>query len=77
MVTIFMISAKMATLGLVTIMMCLFKSHEVIIFVHDVTNRILSRNLFYVVDLVIEEWSWFKVSLRGDLGSSFIIWDWH
>ena len=47
MVTIWMMSAKMATLCLVK------KGYNVIIFVHDVTNKILSSISNYIADLVM------------------------
>ena len=45
-VTIVMMSVKMATLSLLKINLFWNKFYEVIIYVHDVTNKILSR---YVV----------------------------
>ena len=53
MITILMMSAKMATLGLLEIMVFWKKSYDVIICVDDVTNEILSRDLNYIVDLVM------------------------
>ena len=58
-----MMSAKMATLGLLKRKLFRNKGYYVIIFSHDVTNKILSRdkkNHF----------------LEGGLGSSSIIWNW-
>ena len=46
-------SAKLATLGLLKIKVTLNKSFDVIIFVHNVTNKILSRYSNYIVDVVI------------------------
>ena len=46
-------SAKVATLGLLEIMVFWKKSYDVIICVDDVTNKILSRDLNYIVDLVM------------------------
>ena len=43
----------MATLGLLEIKVVWSRGYDVIIFVHDVTNRILSRAPKYVVDVVI------------------------
>ena len=45
MVTISMMSAKMATLGLLKIKLILNKGCDVIIYIYDVTSKILSRNL--------------------------------
>ena len=42
MVAILMMSAKMATLGLLKIKVFWNKGYDVIIYVHDVTNQILS-----------------------------------
>ena len=50
MVTILMTSAKMATLGLFKIKLLWNNSYDVIIPVHDVTNKILSRNSNNIVD---------------------------
>ena len=50
MVTILMISAKMATLK---VKVFWNKSYDIKIFVHDVTNKILSRDLDYIVHLVM------------------------
>ena len=52
-----MISAKMATLGLLKIEVRWTKGHDVIS-VHDVTNRNLSRDSSYIVDVVM--WSSLK-----------------
>ena len=48
-------SAKMATLGLLEIMVFWKKGYDVIICLHDVTNKILSRDLNYIVDLVCDQ----------------------
>ena len=53
MVAIGMMSAKMATLGLLKIKVFWNKGYDVIISVHDVTNKILSRNSNYIVDVVM------------------------
>ena len=46
-------SAKLATLGLLKIKVTWNNGYDVIIFVHDVTNKILSRYSNYIVDVVI------------------------
>ena len=46
-------SAKMATLGLLEIIVFWKKGYDVIICVHDITNKILSRDLNHIVDLVM------------------------
>ena len=53
MVTILMMSAKMATPGLLKIKVFWNKGYDVIIYVHDVTNKILSRDSNYIVDVVM------------------------
>ena len=52
MVTILMISAKTNTLGFVKIKAFWNKGYDVIISVHDFTNKILSRDSNYIVDVV-------------------------
>ena len=52
-VTILMMSAKMATPGLRKIKVFWKKVYDVIIFVNDVTNKILSRDSNYIVDVVM------------------------
>ena len=44
MVTILMMSAKMATSGLVKLKLSWRKGYDVIISVHDVNNKVLSRD---------------------------------
>ena len=53
MVTILMMSAKLATLGLLKIIVFWNKGYDVIISVHDVTSKILSRDSNYIVDVVM------------------------
>ena len=53
MVTILMISAKMLTPGLLKIKAFWNNDYDVIIYVHDFTNKILSRNSNYIIDLVM------------------------
>ena len=48
-----MMSAKMATPGLLKIKVFWNKGYDVIIYVHDVTNKILSRDSNYIVDVVM------------------------
>ena len=65
MVTILMMSAKMATPGLLKIRVFWKKGYDVIISVHDVTNKFLSRDSNYIIDVVM--WSKFgncSVSMR-------------
>ena len=44
---------KMATLGFLKINVFWNKCHDVITFVHDFTNKILSRDSDYIVDVVM------------------------
>ena len=53
MVAIFMMSSKLDTLGLLKIKLFWNKGYEVIISVHDVTNKILSSDSNYIVDVVM------------------------
>ena len=53
MVSILLVSAKMATLGLLKIKIFWNKYYHVLIFVHDVTKKILSRDSNYIVDVVM------------------------
>ena len=53
MVTILMMPTKMATLGLLKIKLFRNKGYGVIISVHDVTYRILSRYANYIADVVM------------------------
>ena len=53
MVAIFMISAKLATLGLLKIKIFWNEGYDVMISFQDVINNILSRESNYIVDFVI------------------------
>ena len=53
MVKILMMSAKMATLGLLKINVFSNKGYYVIYFVYEVTNKILSHDLNHIVDVVM------------------------
>ena len=57
MVATFMMSSKLASLGLLKIKLFWNKDYDVIIFVHDLTNKILSLDSNYIVDAVM--WSKF------------------
>ena len=52
-VTMLMMSAKMATPGLLKIKVFWNKGCDVILYVDDVTNKILSRDSKYIVDVVM------------------------
>ena len=53
MVTILMMSAKLATLGLLKTKVFQNEDYDVIVSVHDFVNKVLSRDSNYVVDVVI------------------------
>ena len=53
MVAILMVSGILVTLGLFKIKTFSNKDYDVIISVHDVTNKILSRNSNYTGDVVM------------------------
>ena len=53
MITILMILAKLATLGLLEIKVFWNKGYEVIISVYDVTKKILSCDSIYIVNVVM------------------------
>ena len=50
-VAIFMVSANLATLGFLKIKIYRNKKFDVIISLHDVTNKILSSNSVYIVQV--------------------------
>ena len=71
MFTILMISPKMATLVLLKIKVFWNNSYDVIISVHDVTNKILSRDSNYIVDVVM--WPKFgSISMREVIITSIL-----
>ena len=73
MVTVLMISEEMATLGLLKRKIFQNKSYDVIVCVHDVTNKLLSHESNYIVDMVI--WPKFgssSVSMRVVFITSFL-----
>ena len=51
-VAILMIPAKLVTLGLLKIRVFFNIVYDVIVSVHDVTNDILPRESYYIVDVV-------------------------
>ena len=53
MVTILMMPAKITTPGLLKIKVFWNKGYDIIIFVYDVTNKILSRDSNYIIDVVM------------------------
>ena len=53
MVAILMMSGKLTTLGLLKVKVFWNKHYDVIISIHDVSNKSLLRDLNYIVDLVM------------------------
>ena len=73
MVTILMMSAKMATVGLLKVTVFWNKGYDVIISVHDVTIQVLSRDSNYIVDVVM--WTKFgnsSISMRKVIVTSIL-----
>ena len=73
MVTILMMSSKMATLGLLKIKVFWNKSYDVIISFHDFTNKILSGDSNYIVDVAM--WTKFgnsSISMREVIITSIL-----
>ena len=66
MVTIFMMSAKLTTLGFLKIKVFWNKGYDVIFSAYDVTNKILSHDSIYIVNVVV----WPK--LGNSPGSTFM-----
>ena len=74
MVTILMMSAKLATPGYLKINIFQYKGYDVIIIEYDVTDKILSRDSNYIVDLVL--WSKFgnsNISIRAAIITSILL----
>ena len=53
MVTTLMMSTKIATPGLLKVKLFLNKGYDVLISVHNVTKKVLSRDSNYTVDMVM------------------------
>ena len=73
MVTVSMMSEEMATLGLLKRKIFQNKSDDVIVSVHDVTNKLLSRGSNYIVHVVM--WPKFGssgISMREVFITSFL-----
>ena len=66
-----MVSAKLDTLDLLKIEAFSNKSYDIIISVHDVTNKILSRESNYIVDMVTK-FGISKISMREVLITSVL-----
>ena len=50
-----MMSAKMVTLGFLKIQVFLNKGYDIIVFVYDATNKILSCDSIYVVNVICDQ----------------------
>ena len=73
MVVILMLSAKMDTLGLLKVKVFLNKGYDVIFFVYDVINKILSRNSIYVVNVVMRpKFGYSSISMREVIITSIL-----
>ena len=53
MVTVLIMSAKITTPGLLKTRVFWNNGYDVIIFVHDITNKILSRDSNYITDVIM------------------------
>ena len=68
-----MMSAILATFGLLKRMVFWNKGFEVIISVHDVTNKVLPRDSNYIVDMVIwPTFGNFSISIGEVIINSFL-----
>ena len=75
MVTILMMSTKIATPGLLKVKLFLNKGYDVLISVHNVTKQVLSRDSNYIADMVmwkkiLEQRTVIKESVSRDTGTS-------
>ena len=73
MVTILMMSAEITTPGLLEIRVFWNNGYDVIIFVHDVTIKVLSRDSNYIIDVVM--WPKFgncSISMRNVIITSIL-----
>ena len=68
-----MMSAKMATLGPLKLKVLWNKNYDVIIYVHEVANRILWRDSSYIVDVVmLQKFDNSSISMREVTITSFL-----
>ena len=68
-----MLSVRLATPGLLKSKVLWIKDCDAIIFVHDVTNKILLRDSNYIVDVII--WQKFgnsRISMEEDITTSIL-----
>ena len=73
MVPILMMSAKLATLGLLKIMVFWNKDYNIIISVQDVINKISSFDSNYIVDVVLwPKFGNFTISIREVIITSIL-----
>ena len=68
-----MMSAKMATPGVLKIMVFWNKGYDIIIYVSDVTNKILSHDSNYIVDVFMwPKFGNFSISMREVITTSIL-----
>ena len=68
-----MMSVKMATLGLLKIMVFCNKCYDVIVHVDYITNKILSRDSNYIIDLLIRtKFDNSSISIREAIKTSIL-----
>ena len=73
MVKTLMMSAKKATLGHLKITVFRNKGYNVIISVHDVTKKILTRHSYYIVDVVMgPKFGNSSISMKGIIITSIL-----
>ena len=81
MITILMMSAKLATLGFLKIKLFSNKAYDAIIFVYDVNTKKFGNSSpsmrEVIVTSIYKDLARKTTFLRGGLGSSSIICDWH
>ena len=69
MVTILMMQAKIATLDFLLKKLFWNKGYDIITYVHNVTNKILSRDSNYIVDAVM----WSSISMAEVIITSVLL----
>ena len=73
MVTVLMMSIKITTPGILKIKVFWNDSYDVIISIHDVTNKILSRDSNYVIDAVMwPDFGYCRIPMRKVIITSIL-----
>ena len=68
-----MMSAKMATIGLLKTTVFWYKGYDVIVSVDDVANKILSRDSNYIVDVLMSpKFGNCRISMREVITTSIL-----